>query len=62
MDQETYMRLLSRQAIKEIVALHNKLADENKSLHNMTDMIIDPDNENFAAHVEGSIQHYKQKK
>ena len=28
----------------------------------MTEMIIDPDKENFADHVEGSIQHYKQKK
>ena len=62
MDQATYMRLLSRQANKEIEALHNELAEVNKNLHNMTNMTLDPDNENFANHVKGSIQHFKQKK
>ena len=63
MDQLQYMNiLLTRQADKEIDALHNELANVNKCLDNMTNMILDPDNENFADHVEGSIQHYKQKK
>ena len=62
MDQQTYMKLLGRQADKDIEALHTELADVNKSLHNMTNMVIDPDNENFANHVEDSIQHYKKTK
>ena len=62
MNQEAYMKLLTRQADKEIEALHNELADINKNLHNMTNIILDPDSENFAEHVEGSIEYYKQKK
>ena len=61
MDQQTYMKLLDRQADKEIEALQTELAEVNKSLHNMTNMVIDPNNENFANYVEDSIQHYKGK-